>query len=202
MNIEQTLRRAVLKNGTLKRKELVTELKGQFSESQIDKGIKKLVDEGILGRVAPGEYKAKEDSELDENRKLVEETRKRVEVRKRQMMLKKTMKSIKKLKKKNVQYIRDKTGALRKLETISNNLAELVLLDFVQGTANQRYQALNAKARSWRTITPVTIGIEEEYKSDFEGVLNLIQNNSREIVTTINGSYIPFARIVLKSEQN
>jgi len=110
--------------------------------------------------------------------------------------LKQVKKRVKMIHKKNKLFFRDKSGSLRRVDKISQNLFDLVMVKFIQQDGESLYSHLKKGVKAWQNLKPIIQEIDRQYQSDFEKVLKET-DESTAFTVYYNGSWKPLSRLKL-----
>ena len=107
----------------------------------------------------------------------------------------KVKKQIKKIRKMNKLYFRGKNNALGRLDNVSQDLFDLVMVKFISGDGAKLHAMTNKGVTHWAQVKPIKVEIEKQYETDFNELVRLSGQDS--IVIYHNGSFIALATLTL-----
>lgn len=93
-------------------------------------------------------------------------------------------------------YFRDVNGSIRRLDKVSVNIYDSIIVNFLMGDAEKRYQKLNKDKKTWQELKPIHLGILKQFRTDFAKVVKLAGKKMPTIF--YNGSWKPLAQITLE----
>lgn len=109
----------------------------------------------------------------------------------------KAKRTLKRIRRDRKLYFRDKNGSIRLLSKVSENLYDSVIVNFLMGDAEKRYQALNIDVKHWSKLKPVNIEILKQFENEFKQLLKITEQK-RTVTLFYNSSWRKLATINLE----
>lgn len=183
----------------IKRAELLKS--DEYSKSQIDKALKALVKDGLLVREKPGVYGYTKELEVAQTFTKEEIER---QAKARDEMEAIVKKKLKKIFRKHKMYVRGRNGMLRRLDRLSPNIYETVLVAFMHGGASKRYEVVNKNVKHWKDWQPISLELEVKFKDEFNNILKKVLGFEKVKNFTVyyNGSWKPLVQLTIKKNLN
>ena len=110
--------------------------------------------------------------------------------------LKRVNKRVAKIRKRNKLYFRDKGDSLRRLDKLSLNLFDLIMVNFIQQDGEALYAKLNREAYHYTAWKPIEQIIDIQYEADFAKLVKAASKN-QPVIYYNNVSLKPLVRLVL-----
>ena len=111
-------------------------------------------------------------------------------------------KRIKLIKRKHKLYVRSSDLSVRRLDKISQDLYDLVIVEFLKGDGEKRYSMLNADVKHWGDYKPIQMTLEKKFHQQLFSLNKALGNlKGASITVSYNGSWKPLARLKLTREE-
>lgn len=111
-------------------------------------------------------------------------------------------KRIKLIKRKHKLYVRASDLSIRRLDKISQDLYDLVIIEFLKGDGEKRYGMLNADVKHWGDYKPIQMTLRKKFHQQLFTLNKALGNFQYDsVVVSYNGSWKPLARLKLTREE-
>lgn len=110
----------------------------------------------------------------------------------------KSRRLMKRIRRSRKLYFRDKNGSIRRLDKISENVYDSIIVNFLMGDSEKKYQELNSKVKHWQEIKPLPLVLLKRFRNDFVKVQKLSGQTKNAITIYYNGSWKPLVSLMIE----
>lgn len=93
-------------------------------------------------------------------------------------------------------YFRDSNGSIRRLDKVSTNLYDSIIVNFLMGDAEKKYAKLNKDVKHWQDLKPIALSVLKRFKDELKQVQKLTEQKFPKIY--YNGSWKPLVELYLE----
>lgn len=110
----------------------------------------------------------------------------------------KSRRMMKRIRRDRKLYFRDSNGSIRRLDKISLNIYDSIIVNFLMGDSEGKYQKLNKDVKHWKDIKPLPLVLLKRFRNEFSTLQKVVGQSKNAITIYYNGSWKPLVALMVQ----